>query len=117
MREITQLSDCTITQSQITTHQSLNLQSPDQFFDVLNAMPGTPTFEVRNDALSCAGIEIACCANLDRSSAGEHEFHHVGCGGDSSHADHRNIDRVCRFIDHAERNRLDCRPGKPCSEV
>src|SRR5690242_1313976 len=86
--------------------QSLNFQSANQVFDVLNPMSRTPAFQVGDDALGCARVEIAGRPNLDCCRAGEHEFHHISSGCDPAHADHGDTYRMCCLIDHAECNRL-----------
>src|SRR5690349_8106999 len=92
--------------------QSLTFKAANQLFNILNAMSGTPALEVRDDALSCARVEIAGSPNFHRCGAGEHELHDIASGSNAAHADYRDIYRMCRLIHHPERNRLNRRSGK-----
>ena len=56
-------------------------------------------------------------SNLNRRRSREEELKGIVESHDPAHANHRDTDCRCNLIDHANRNRLDCRAGDSAGVV
>ena len=52
-------------------------------------------------------------SHLHRAGSRDQKFGRVHPVRDPAHPDHRNLDRLRRFVNHPQRDGLDGRPGKP----
>lgn len=63
------------------------------------------------------GVDEVGGADCDRARTGEEELHRVFAGHDAAHADHRNLHRAGRFVDHAHRDRFERGAGEAAGAV
>src|SRR5579859_1059258 len=87
----------------------IHLQPADQFGYASHSVLNAPTVELIHDVFRGAWIEVAGSSHLHRSCPGEQEFHHVAAASDSTNSYYGNIYRLRRFVDHAQRDRLNGR--------